>query len=130
MAIMAAQKLGNKPPSQVIKIGDTLVDVQAGRNAGMWSIGVSGTGNLLGLNLEDEMKISEWERHSLLHKINNLLLGNGAHYAIGYLTELPAVIEEINDRLSRGEKPEVFSLMDQKVNLIEYPQVNNQLGFR
>jgi phosphonoacetaldehyde hydrolase len=124
MVIVAAQKLGNKPPAQVVNVGDTLVDVQAGRNAGMWSVGVSGTGNLLGLDLEDELKLSEWERNSLREEIGTLLLSNGAHYAVGSLTELPTVIEDINNRLTRGEKPQVPSLVEQKIPQIRLPEIN------
>jgi phosphonoacetaldehyde hydrolase len=121
MAVMATQRLGIQSPEQVIKVGDTLVDIKAGRNAGMWSIGVARTGNLMGLNLPEEVKLSEQERNKRLEEINNTFLKNEAHYAMKDITELPAIIELINHRLAAGEKPSISSLVEKQYQMVKQP---------
>ena len=34
------RRLNVYPPSAVVKVGDTVVDIQEGKNAGAWSIGI------------------------------------------------------------------------------------------
>ena len=43
------RRLNVYPPSAVVKVGDTVVDIQEGKNAGAWSIGILTGSNLLGL---------------------------------------------------------------------------------
>jgi len=41
------------PLNQMVKIGDTVADIQEGINAGMWTIGLTKSGNELGLSLAE-----------------------------------------------------------------------------
>ena len=50
MALKAAAELGVYPMCAIVKIGDTIPDIQEGLNAGMWTIAVAATGNELGLS--------------------------------------------------------------------------------
>ena len=50
MAITSAMQLGVYPLEACVKVGDTLVDIAEGLNAGMWTVGISKTGNELGLS--------------------------------------------------------------------------------
>ncbi len=47
------EQLGIFPPSAVVKVGDTVPDIQAGRNAGVWTVGVTETGSEFGLTQEE-----------------------------------------------------------------------------
>lgn len=51
-----AQMLDVYSLSNCVKIGDTVVDIEEGKNAGMWTIGLTRTGNLVGLDQQ------QWER--------------------------------------------------------------------
>src|ERR1700722_11037194 len=55
MLMRNAQLLDVYPPAACVKIGDTVVDIEEGKNAGMWTIGLTRTGNLIGLDQE------QWE---------------------------------------------------------------------
>lgn len=50
MALEAARRLNAWPMRACVKIGDTVADIAEGRNAGMWSVGLTRTGNELGLS--------------------------------------------------------------------------------
>ena len=63
-----AVQLGVYPPEAVVKIGDTLPDIDEGLNAGAWAVGVTLTGNEIGLteaevpyeSLQDPYGIAFW----------------------------------------------------------------------
>jgi phosphonoacetaldehyde hydrolase len=98
-------KLGVYPMPAVVKVGDTLADIEEGLNAGAWSVGISLTGNLLGLNEKELSALPDEEQFVLLEKAEEQLYRAGAHYVIDGIWDLPDVIEEINKRLSAGEGP-------------------------
>jgi phosphonoacetaldehyde hydrolase len=104
MAITAAQKLGNNTPETVVKIGDTEVDIAAGLNAGMWSVGVIRTGNMLGLTLEEQWALPEWELHGRLEEAQMKMANAGAHDVIGSIAEAPFTVEKINAGLVDREE--------------------------
>ncbi|WP_218188026.1 phosphonoacetaldehyde hydrolase [Desulfosarcina cetonica] len=49
MCYQNAMALGVYPMAAMVKIGDTISDVEEGRNAGMWTVGLTQSGNELGL---------------------------------------------------------------------------------
>jgi phosphonoacetaldehyde hydrolase len=104
MAITAAQKLGIDTPEAVVKIGDTEVDIAAGLNAGMWSVGVVKTGNMLGLTLEEQWTLPEWELHSRLEEARMKMANTGAHEVIDSIADAPFTVEKINVRLANRKK--------------------------
>lgn len=93
------------PPWRVINVGDTVVDMETSVNAGVWSIGVSRTGNLCGLSEAGWARLKGEERATLEAAARRSLLAAGAHYVVESVAELPPVIDAINDRLRRGESP-------------------------
>ncbi|MFN8531648.1 MAG: phosphonoacetaldehyde hydrolase [Anaerolineae bacterium] len=50
MAFEIARKLGLYPMWTLIKVGDTVVDIEEAINAGMWGVAVAKTGNEIGLS--------------------------------------------------------------------------------
>jgi phosphonoacetaldehyde hydrolase len=93
------------PMETCVKIGDTLVDIEEGLNAGMWTIGLAVTGNLLGLT-EAEVKALPAAAFREKRKIaTEKLYQAGAHYVVDGLSDCPLVMEEINYRLKQGESP-------------------------
>ena len=94
----AAKRLNIYPMNEIVKIDDTTVGVQAGLNAGAWTVGVAGTGNLIGLSQDEWSKLSESERSELLSKARQTLKDCGAHFVVDGVAEVPAVIEQLRSK--------------------------------
>ena len=88
-----------------VKVGDTESDILEGLNAGMWSVGVSATGNEVGMSAEEWEALPEEERIRLAAKACEKLRAAGAHYVVERLALLDPVLEEIDSRLVAGERP-------------------------
>lgn len=93
------------PLEAVIKVGDTISDIEEGLNAGIWAIGVVETGNMIGLTEDGWKALSEAERAERLQDAHQKFLGAGAHYVIDTLADLDQVVNRIEVRLSSGERP-------------------------
>jgi len=93
------------PPLTVVKVGDTPVDMGEGRNAGTWSVGVTETGNELALTAAQLEALSPDERAGRAAAAGDRLLAAGAHILIPSVAQLPAAIDQIEARLSAGERP-------------------------
>ncbi len=105
MCYQNAIQLGIYPMWSMVKVGDTLPDIEEGRNAGMWTVGLSLTGNLLGLSEEDVDALSLHEKEEACQKAGAQLYRAGAHFVIDGIWDLPNVLEEIGVRLEEGECP-------------------------
>jgi len=105
MALLSAMQLGVYPMEAVVKVGDTLVDVAEGLNAGMWTISVAKTGNGLGLNQAEVLALSEEELRARLAPICAQMYAAGAHYVVDGVSDVPPLLDEIEARLARGEHP-------------------------
>ncbi|MEZ4867963.1 MAG: phosphonoacetaldehyde hydrolase [Caldilineaceae bacterium] len=105
MIYRAMEILGVYPPQAVLKIGDTVVDVEAGLNAGVWSIGVAQSGNEVGLTEAELQALDDTTRVSLTQRARQKLQAAGAHFVIDSVAELPQVVEMIQQRLSNGRQP-------------------------
>jgi phosphonoacetaldehyde hydrolase len=88
-----------------VKIGDTPVDVQEGLNAGAWSIGITETGNELGLSAEELSILSTADRRGRIEEAAQVLAGAGAHFTADSVAECDALLEEIDRRLAAGRGP-------------------------
>lgn len=105
MALKALIDLGIDPVEAVVKIGDTVVDVEEGLNGGMWSIGVAATGNEVGLTAADLAALAPEDRARRIAAASDVLARAGAHYVVERLADVPPILTEIEARLARGEKP-------------------------
>ena len=105
MCYRNAMELDVYPMQAMVKVGDTLVDVEEGLNAGMWTIGISLSGNLVGLSQNEIEAMTEAERQAVKQNAVNQLLQAGAHRVIDGIWELPAALADIEMRLQYGEQP-------------------------
>jgi phosphonoacetaldehyde hydrolase len=99
MCYLAAIKLDVYPMAAMVKIGDTPADMEEGRNAGMWTIGVTWTGNEVGLTEDEWTDLSEDERGRLLRNAERRLLDAGAHYIAPSVAECDAILDQIEGRV-------------------------------
>jgi phosphonoacetaldehyde hydrolase len=105
MIIQNMVNLGIYPPEAVVKVDDTGPGIEAGLNASTWTIGIAKTGNELGMSLEEINATPPARLEALLIKARNDLRLTGAHYVVDSIADVPEVVEDINQRLTRGEKP-------------------------
>ncbi|MCB9758600.1 MAG: phosphonoacetaldehyde hydrolase [Alphaproteobacteria bacterium] len=105
MIFEAMSRLGVWPVQAVVKAGDTPVDIEAGLNAGVWTVGVALTGNMVGLNAPELAALSDDQRADRLRVARQQLLDAGAHYVVDGVRDLLPVIDDIEARLARGERP-------------------------
>ena len=94
------------PIQSVIKVDDTVGGVGEGLNAGCWAVGIARYSNYMNINsLEEAESMSQEELDRRLHLTRQRLTEAGAHYVINTFTELPGVVEDVNERLSTGQHP-------------------------
>ena len=93
------------PPAAVVKVGDTVPDILEGRNAGVWSVGVTHTGSDVGCTAAELAAMPEPERTEHARTAGRKLLAAGAHEVIRSAADLPALLDELARRLDRGEHP-------------------------
>lgn len=104
-ALKALIEMAVSPVEAVVKIGDTVVDIEEGLNGGMWSVGITVTGNEVGLSLADWQALPVADQALLRDAAADKLSRAGAHYVADSLAEIPRIMDDIDARLARGEKP-------------------------
>ena len=93
------------PMWRIVKVDDTPVGVTAGRNAGCWSVGVTQTGNCVGLSKEEFEALSPEEQTSLIENAEQQLLAAGAHAVVRGTADLGPILADFDARLEAGERP-------------------------
>jgi len=105
MCYLNAIRLEVSPLWAMVKIGDTPSDIAEGLNAGIWTIGVTRTGNEVGLTANEWDFTTAAEQTELIARARHRLLDAGAHYVVESVGECLPPIDEINVRLSAGDRP-------------------------
>jgi phosphonoacetaldehyde hydrolase len=105
MCYQNAIQLEIYPMEALVKIGDTLSDVEEGLNAGMWTIGLTKSGNELGLSEAQVNELAPDELERRLRSIEQRYQDAGAHDTAEGIWDVTRIIDTINDRLLRGETP-------------------------
>lgn len=100
-----AIRLGLYPMKHVVKVGDTISDVREGVNAGAWSVGILKGSNELGMTGEEVKSADSAVLAGKLAGIRQRYMDAGAHYVIDTIGDLDAVIDLINERLAKGDRP-------------------------
>jgi phosphonoacetaldehyde hydrolase len=105
MCLRIALEFRLSAAAAAVKVGDTESDIAEGLNAGMWSVGVSATGNEVGLSAAEWDALRDEERAALVAKACEKLRAAGAHYVIERVGLLDPILDEIDARLAAGERP-------------------------
>ena len=105
MLYRALLELAIWPAWDCIKVDDTEVGIEEGRNGGCWSVGVAVTGNLFGLSLADTRALAADAFARRREAATARLRAAGAHYVIDGVADILPVAEAIDARLGRGERP-------------------------
>jgi phosphonoacetaldehyde hydrolase len=93
------------PFSACVKIGDTESDIEEGRNAGMWTIGLTRSGNSVGLTEPEWAVLDESEQADLIADAGHELRLAGAHYTAESIAHVLPILDEVEHRIAAGEGP-------------------------
>jgi len=105
MCVQNAMNLQVYPMEAIVKVGDTLPDIDEGLNAGMWTVGLALTGNEMGLTEAEVQALDPEVRQRRLDRAYTRLAQSGAHYVVDAIGDVPPILDDINARLARGERP-------------------------
>jgi phosphonoacetaldehyde hydrolase len=93
------------PPEAVVKIGDTAPDIGEGLNAGVWTIGITRTGNEVGLGKEEIGRVSPDVLAAKVAAADAKLRACGAHYVVETIRDVVPLLDLIAERLRSGDRP-------------------------
>ncbi|OBA05372.1 phosphonoacetaldehyde hydrolase [Paenibacillus polymyxa] len=101
-----AHRLQVFPLSDIVKVGDTAVDMQEGRNAGVWTIGVlnHNVGDLTTdhtTSCETDDRVAEERRRQNIYGLKRA----GAHLVMNSVADLPRILREIEMLQHTGGYP-------------------------
>lgn len=105
MLYRSAMDLGVYPMAALVKVGDTLADIEEGLNAGAWSVGLAKSGNDLGLSQEETEAMDRRTLDDRLADIRERMYRAGAHRVVDTIADVPGALDGIEERLERGELP-------------------------
>lgn len=88
----AAEELGVYPMDRILVADDTPVGVEAARHAGAVAVGVSFTGNMLGLGADEAAALSPEEKADLLAPVEERFREAGAHHVVESVADLPGLL--------------------------------------
>lgn len=103
MIFQNAIQLGVFPMTCMVKVGDTLSDIQEGINAGTWTVGVVKGSSELGMS-EQEVNACDPDRLAeSMQAVATRYKRAGADYVIDSIGELDQIIPQINARISQRQ---------------------------
>jgi len=105
MCLQNAINLQVYPMEAFVKVGDTLPDISEGLNAGMWTIGLAKSGNEMGLTEREIDALPRDVREAKLARAYQRMYQTGAHYVVDTIADVSPLLDEINVRLARGDRP-------------------------
>lgn len=106
MLFRVAMELGVYPMAAIVKVGDTVLDVEEGLAAGTWTIALARCGNEVGLTEAELARLPDAaQREQRIQKARNRLAQAGAHYVVDDPLDCVPILDEIEARVRRGERP-------------------------
>jgi phosphonoacetaldehyde hydrolase len=105
MIFRCMEALNVYPPAAVVKVGDTVIDIEDGLNAGCWSVGVVDSSNEMGLSEAEWHALAPAELDSRRSQIMKRYRDANAHAFLNNLRELSPTIDSLNARLANGQRP-------------------------
>ncbi|SAI73921.1 hydrolase [Bordetella ansorpii] len=111
MALANVLALGITDVGACVKVDDTSPGIEEGRNAGMWSIGLSLSGNEVGYSPREHAQAPAAEIAARVARAEEKLVQAGAHYVIPSVAHLPNVLHEIAGMARIGVRPDSASLL-------------------
>jgi len=105
MILRTMADFGIDDPRAVVKVDDTAPGIAEGQSAGAWTVGVTASGNEVGLSWDAWSALDADARRAATDRAGRVLLAAGADYLVETVAGLPAVLDDIERRLAAGETP-------------------------
>ena len=86
------EQLGVFPPSAVLKVGDTVPDIEAGRNAGVRTVGITRTGSEVGLTEAEFKALNTADADVGVKKAEAVFQKAGADHILASVAEIPQLL--------------------------------------
>ena len=93
------------PARACVKVDDATVGIGEGLEVGVWTVGLSASGNGVGLSMDALASLPPGERAARIEAADKALREAGAHYVVESVADLGPVLAEIETRITRGERP-------------------------
>lgn len=93
------------PASACVKVDDTEPGIAEGLAAGCWTVGVAVSGNAFGLPLAETQALPSDAFAARRAEAVATLRAAGAHAVIDSVADLLPVLDDLDKRLARGERP-------------------------
>lgn len=98
------RQFGIYPASHVVKVGDTVMDILEGKNAGAWAIGIIVGSNLMGMSEQEYEHAPLDERDRRRAAAIQAYESAGADMVIESIADLPTAIGALNARLAAQDE--------------------------
>ena len=105
MALANVLALGIGDVRACVKVDDTVPGIEEGLRAGMWTVGLSLSGNEVGYSVAEFAKADAAEVNARVAVAEAKLKKAGAHYVVRSVADLPAVLEQIAAEMRAGRQP-------------------------
>jgi len=105
MALQCVLDLGIGSVAHCVKVDDTVPGIEEGINAGMWTVALALSGSPAGLTLAEYESATAEQRRQVRERVTPAFKAAGAHFVIDTIADLMPVLEEVEARLTRGERP-------------------------
>jgi len=95
------KKFNIDDPKKIIKVGDTLVDIEEGRNAGVKTVGIVEGSSLMGLS---QVEFDELDNEKQIAKRNDVkrkFESANADFVIDSIFDLVQIIEYLNESMDK-----------------------------
>jgi phosphonoacetaldehyde hydrolase len=101
MIYSACTQIRAYPLWRCVKVGDTVSDIEEGSNAGACTVGITRTGNLVGVGEEAWSKLDRDRKKTLLECATKRLKDAGADFVLESVAELPSILEQVEQQMER-----------------------------
>jgi phosphonoacetaldehyde hydrolase len=105
MLWQAMINLGVWPARTCVAVDDAPVGILAGREAGMWTVGLAGSGNALGLDEATYDALDPTTRREKLKSASVSFVEAGADFVIATIADLPGILGSIEAAIAKGLTP-------------------------
>jgi phosphonoacetaldehyde hydrolase len=90
------------PARACIKVDDAAVGIEEGKLAGCWTVGLSASGNGVGLDLDRFSALSPDEKRQRIRPVEKELRAAGADFVIEDISQFMPVVQEIARRIAQS----------------------------
>nr|WP_321440558.1 phosphonoacetaldehyde hydrolase [uncultured Hyphomonas sp.] len=99
------ETLESWPVHSCLKVDDAPVGIEAGVNAGVWTVGVAGSGNGVGMSQDEFSRLTPQEKAAAMAPAAKEFERAGADFVVESVADISGTIERIDRLLLEGERP-------------------------